>query len=236
MNQKALISSIKGLKEIKPRQEWVVLAKSQIFAEAETRAVKAPAQRINFSEVLSFMFAQRKVAYSFATIMFIFVGLVGFAHYTLPGDALFPLKKITEQSTAALSGETSLKQNVQTLNNRIHDLAQAAKAGKKASISPAIDEVKANVFELAKNLKNNPTDSATIKEIASSLKTLASVQGTDLTSNPDVEILYKEVVENQLADLSKATLTDEQQKIFDDAQKLYDEEKYVDALEAILSI
>ena len=86
-------------------------------------------------------------------------------------------------------------------------------------------------------MKNNPIqDPQTIKDIANSLKTLADVPGTDLTVNPDVKDLYKTVVESQIADLQKATLTADRKKTLSDAEDLYMQGKYTEALEMILLI
>lgn len=250
-----LIEQIKELKEIKPRQEWVVLAKSQIFAE-EQKFAKIPAQKIsipgiisnwnrlfhscNSAELSKFQISNsfsRRLAYSFATMLFIFVGLIGFAQYTMPGDLLFPIRKIAEQSEATLMGQTALKQNVATLNNRINDLAKAAKEGKKDNIPSAISEINTNASELAKDLKNNSvTDAETLKEIAVSLKTLANVPGTDLNASAEVKDLYQAVVEGQIADLEETTLTENQEEILIEIKDLYEQGKYIDALEEILTI
>jgi hypothetical protein len=240
ITQKQLIGQIKQLKEIKPRKEWAVLLKSQILesvVEKETIKVPAPVRKIGIMDVFSSVFFQRKMAYAFATLLFVIIGLAGFARNTVPGDLLFPVKKLAEQSQAALTGQTGLKQDVATLNSRIADLAQVAKAGRKDNIPSAISEISANASELAKNLKDNPAqDPATIKEIANSLKTLADVPGTDLSANPEVKDLYQAVVQSQIADLVKTTLTDEQKNTLTEAQDLYHQGKYSEALEKILLI
>ena len=235
ITEKQLIESLSQLKEIKPRKEWAVLLKSQILAEkqAEIKFAKAATTSIGFMDVLSSVFFQRKMAYSFAALAFVIVGLIGFAQYTVPGDLLFPVKKISEQSEAALTGQTAQRQNVLTLSNRVNDLAMVAKEGRKDSIPSAISEINA----IAKTIKDNPTkDSQTIKEIASSLKTLSDVPGADLTTNQDVKDLYQTVVQSQIADLQKTTLTDEQSKTLAEVEDLYGQGKYADALEKILLI
>jgi len=236
ITQKQLIDQLRTLKDIKPRQEWAVLLKSQIFLSAET-SVKAEAEKPGIMDIFTSVFFQRKLAYSFAVLAFMIVGVLGFAQLTMPGDLLFPIKKMAEQSQASLTGQTAFKQNVATLNSRINDLAQVAKEGRTNSIPSAISEISANVKDLAQKLKDGPTqDSQTLKEIASSLKTLASVPGTDLTENKDVKDLYQTVVQGQIADLEKTTLTDEQKLTLEEIKVLYDEGKYTDALEKILLI
>jgi hypothetical protein len=239
MNQQQLINSIKELKEIKPRKEWAVLLKSQILQEpAKNKIGNWEIGRLveNCKLIIENSFT-RKLAYAFAAFIFVIFGMFGFARYTMPGDLLFPIKKIAEQSQASLTGQTSLKQNVASLNNRINDLAQVAKEGKKDNIPSAISEISANATELAKNLKDNPAkDPQTIKDIAKSLKTLADVPGTDLTENPAVKDLYQAVAYAEISDLEKSTLTEGQLTILEHIKDLYSQEKYSDALEEILLI
>src|SRR3989339_1146946 len=229
LTEKKLIEQIKGLKIIKPRQEWASLLKSQILAK--------PAKTVSIMDVISSIFYQRQIAYAFATLLIMIVGVLGFAQYTVPGDALFPIKKIAEQSQANLTGQTTLNKEIANLSNRVNDLAQVAKDGRKESIPSVIVEIKANASELAKNLKDNPVqDPVAIKEIATTLKTLASVAGTDLSENQDVKDLYQAVVISQIADLEKATLTEEQKETLAGAKELYDAGKYSQALEELLAI
>jgi len=237
ITQKQLIESLKQFKEIKPRKEWAVLLKSQILTEKETVIVSVPAKRINFMDAIASVFSQRKLAYSFAVVLFLIVGVFGFAQHTVPGDLLFPVRKVAEQSQAALTGQSGLKQSVANLNNRINDLVQVAKEGKKANIPSAIDEIKTDASYLTKSLKSSKTEnSQTIKDIVSSLKTLADVPGTDLTATPAIKGLYQAVVQSQIVDLQETTLADEQKETLSQAIELYNQGKYTEALEKILLI
>ena len=231
-----LIESLKQLKEIKPRKEWAILLKSQILADKQIE-IKVPerqAKSIGIMDIFSSLFFQRKLAYAFAVVLFLIVGVFGFAEYTMPGDLLFPMKKIAEQSQASLTGQPGL---VATFNNRINELAQVAKDGRIDNMPSAIDEIKINASELAKNLKDNPAqDPQIFKDIAISLKTLANVPGTDLSENQSVKDLYQAVAQNQIADLEKTTLTEDQKNTLTEIKDLYFQEKYTDALEKILLI
>lgn len=240
ITQEQLISQVKLLKEIKPRKEWAVLLKSEILA-GDQETVKIPAQKVGVWDLignLNFGFgASRKLAYSFAAFLFVIFGAFGFVEYTMPGDLLFPVKKIAEQSQAALTGQSGLEQGVTILHNRINDLALVAKEGRKNNISSAINEVKENASYLAKNLGSGSVkNQQTLKEIAVSLKTLANVPGTDLAENPEVVNLYQRVVVNQIVDLEKSTLTNEQKQILEEVKQLYADGQYIDALEKILLI
>jgi hypothetical protein len=237
LTEKQLISQLRELKIIKPNKEWASLLKSQILAEKQVEggAVSMPAVFAGILNIFSGSVLQKRAVYALATVALLFVGVLGFAQYTMPGDLFFPLRKITEQS--AIIGKTTLNQDIAQFNNRINDLAQVSKQGRKDVIPSAINEVKVNASELAKNIKNNSVNDPTaLKEIATSLKTLADVSGTDLTKNADVQDLYQTVVQNQIEDLKKQTLTDEQKIELTKIEKLYADGKYSDALEAILLI
>lgn len=232
--QKQIIESFKQMKEIKPRKEWAVLLKSQILSEQNSEPIQA--QSSGFISAINSIFAQRKLVYSLAAILFLVIGVFGFAKYTVPGDLLFPVKKIAEQSQAALSGHTGIKQDVVILSTRINDLVQVAKEGRTDNIPSAISEVNANAKDLAQSLKNNPVnDPTTIKDIANSLKTLADVPGADLTSNQNVKDLYQAVVQSQITDLKKVTLTNAQSNMLLQVEDLYSQGKYADALVLLMS-
>ena len=228
ITEKQLISSLQQLKEIKPRKEWAVLLRSQILAEVqvETKVAEQPAKFAGFMNI----FAERKMVYSFAVMLLLIFGAFGLVK-------LMPSEKLPNKSTASLTGQTGIKQNVVALNTRINDLVKVTKEGETDTIPSAKNDVKTTVSELAKSLKDNPVqDSDTIKDIASSLKTLADVPGTDLTATPDVQDLYQTVVHSQIADLQKTTLTDSQKKILTDAENLYGQGRYQEALEEIYNI
>ena len=107
-------------------------------------------------------------------------------------------------------------------------------ATKPAQLDP---KVVAAIKNLNQTLKDNPVQNPqAIQGIAASLKTLADIPGANLTANSDVQDLYKTVVANQIIDLQKTTLTNDQQKILSDTVNLYNAGKYNEALEKMLLI
>ncbi len=234
ITQKQLIESLRQLKEIKPRQEWASLLKSQILETPSfAEATEGQANPVTFASVISnFKFQisnSRRLAYALSVFMVLVVGIFGITK-------LLPSTEAPKQ-TASLTSPMVLSQEVAVLHSKINDLATASKTQAPESISPAVTEIKAKASELAKNLKNNPNqDPQTIKDIASSLKTLADVPGTDLTATADVKDLYQTVVQNQIDDLQKATLTDNQKKILTEIEDLNKQGDYSKALEKILLI
>lgn len=242
LTEKELISKLQTLKDIKPRQNWVVFTKREILGQ-NTAAVKTNYKEkfLGISDILPALTFQRKLAYAFATVLLIMVGMFGFAQYTVPGDLLFSVKKITEQSQASLSGQTSLRQNVASLGNRINELTQVAKEGRTANIPSAINEVRQSVSKVTESLKASLVkDSQSAKELASEVQKIKQLQTlADLTGAPEIKSLNDTLavlVQNEITDLEKTTLTEDQQIILKDVKDLYDKGDYATALEKILTI
>jgi len=240
--EKELILKLQTLKDIKPRQDWVVFAKREILGGNKI-TIKA-SYKEKFLGVLDFLPAltyQRKLTYAFATLLLIMVGTLGFAQYTMPGDLLFSVKKVTEQSQAALSGQTNLKQNMANLNNRINDLAQVAKEGRTVNIPSAIDEVRQSASKVAESLKGSLTkDPQSVRELANEVQKIKQLRTlTDLTDTPEIKSLNDALavlVQNEITDLEKTSLTEYQLETLKGIKDLYDEGDYVAALEKILTI
>ena len=156
MQEKQLINKLKELQQIKPRKDWVLLVKNQILADekpAFTKGFSEAKQAFNILSFLPALIYQRKLAYAFATFLFMMVGMFGFAQYTVPGDALFSVKKFTEQSqTALFPGADQLKNSFEVANRRLSDLTQVVENKRTQNIAPSIKEFQASVFEVADKL------------------------------------------------------------------------------------
>ena len=241
MNEKKLINTIKGLKEIKPRKEWAILLKSEILnADLTTQNIAArPASKAwNILEFLPVINYQRKLAYAFVTFVFLIVGIFGFAQYTMPGDLLFPIKRIAEQAQSPL----------QVAYNRSEDLVQIVKENKTQNLAPAISEYKISIAYAAKNLTKSlaqNSDKDSIRQVAYEFKKIQDNQkqlktlGIDIGETKEVKDLddaLAVLVQSQITDLEKSTLTEEQQESLAEAKDLYLQGKYSDALEEILLI
>ena len=237
MNEKQLISAIKQLKQIKPRKEWAILVKRQLLNSDKVW---------NILDFLPSLVFQRKLAYALATLVFIIVGVFGFAQYTVPGDLLFSVKRITEQSQTVFMPD-QLKYNFEIANKRLQDLTQVVKENRTQNIAAAVSEFKATLSGAAKNLAQNisGSDRNSLKEIAAEVKKLEASKkqletlGIDLSSSQgtnELENALASLVGAEITDLEKTTLTEDQQKELGEIKKLYDEEKFFEALEGILMI
>jgi len=240
MTEKQLISKLQALKQIKPRKDWVILAKNGIFnlsAQTETKvAYNNPVQTsfMGFSSN-AFRFAyNNKMAYSFAALLFIFAGAFGLTQYTLPGDTLFSVEEMTEESQAALTRETDIKVAFETIKKKSQDLA-VVKTQKDGNVSSATKELN----DVTKNLTDAiAKDPSLAKEVAMGIvgdQTLSAVFSVDDVKESS-DILYKAIDEQMIEDFQKgkATLTLEQQEKMEEILELYNERKYAMAMEKIL--
>ena len=76
-----LISAIKGLKEVKPNKEWVVLSKNRILGVKE-----------EVKPSVGFIFWAPRLAWAPIISVFIIIGLFGFAQSAVPGNLFFSFK------------------------------------------------------------------------------------------------------------------------------------------------
>jgi len=245
MNKIELENTIRQLKDIKPRQEWASLLKSQILNSAEQKQVitvaEIPAEKISVMDVISGIFSQRKLAYAVSTtLVFMVVGVFGFVNYTMPGDIFYPVKKIVEQTQS----QTAL----QIAYNRSEDLVKVVKENKTQNLTPAITEYQASVSDAVKNLtdalaNNNDKDSVgqlldEVKKLQENQKQL-EVLGVNVGNNDEMselDTMLKTIVENQMADFEETTLTVEQQTKLANVKDLYEQGKYSEALEVMLQM
>jgi len=254
MEETKLINKLKGLQQIKPRKDWIVLTKNQILNPyVETLVIRQEEKKetigsLKFFSAIASLIYQKKLAYAFATLLFMMIGMFGFAQYTMPGDVLFSVKKLTEQSqTALVSQEDQLKNNFEIASRRLDDLTQVVKGNRTQNIAPAIKEFQASISEATKNLVASigQKDSQSIKDIAQQIKKIEEnkkelqTYGVDLEAtqeSKDLNDALAPLVQREIEDLEKTTLTEEQLETIQKIKDLYAEGKYSDALEEILMI
>jgi len=238
MTEKELIKQLKTLKEIKPRKEWALLLKSEIlnakYAEQKI-AVKPATKAWSILELFPLFNYQKKLVYAFATLCFFVVGIFGFAQYTMPGDLLFPVKKITEQTQTPL----------QVAYNRSEDLVQIIKENKTQNLDSAILEFKTSVTDAAKTITQNlvkNNDKESIKVVMAEVKKIQDNQeqmktlGVNIGDTKELDDVLALIVQEQIDSLNESTLTEKQEEALKGITELYEQEKYSDALEQILLI
>ena len=236
MEEKELIGKIRGLRQIKPSQDWVALTKSQILGEdKELSSLK------KYTSLFLFPFLKLKPVYAGLIIVFILVGLFGVSQNSLPGDPLYSIKKITERAQTVFVAEEDLPRvQLELADKRLEELARVAQENRVKNLSSAINETKASISEANKNLAK-ASSPAEVKKIVDEIEEKAQVINQtlgvafgeeeigELRQNSDK--LYAEYL---ISHLETRTLTEEQQEILEEAKELYEAGDYSGALEKIL--
>ena len=244
MREKDLVRKLKVLKQVKPSDEWAVFVKHKILEE-ECFGIEERENR--FFGVLEKvrMILTLKPAFVLGVLVFVFIGLFVFAQNSLPGDFLFPFKKISEKSLMLSSQVDKSVYQLQIAQKRLDDLLKVAQENAVKNLSPAIKEYQKNVSKLAKELEKEK-DTKKVKEIVLEVKKLKEKEkrvksyGIEIKENEDLQKAYiqqlTEKIQELLKDLKSRTLTERQQEILKEAQKDLDEKNYEDALLKLLSI
>jgi hypothetical protein len=235
MTENELIAKIRELRQIKPDKDWVVLTKSQILGE----------DSVTQHRVLSnIFFPPLRLVYTGLVVIFILFGLFGFAQNSLPGDLLYPIKKIVEKSQAIFVSEKELpKYNLEIANKRLEELNQIAQTNQAKKLAPAVNEVQASISETAKNLvKSKKIDREIIEkslELAKNKERAEKSLGINIGNEETEESLndfYKTQAEYLINDLKNRTLTEEEKIALEKAEKELISGNYLEALTIILNL
>ena len=248
MEDKQLIFRLQELKQIKPRKDWVLLAKSDIFSlppaarasgmqtgDSFIKNGNKVVNKVDYSDVLLNVFSvifQRKFAYSLAVFLFVATGLFGFMKYSLPNNTADV--KVEQQSQGNL---VSIKSDVEDFKSKSKSLSQIAKSNSQ-DISLAVKEVKDAAEGLTDAIKKDPQ---LVKDIALEVnnnKTYLNILGGEGELQGTLDVLYKATVEQLIKDFDRITLTENQQGSLDRIKDSFNqgkyEGKYSNALEDIL--
>lgn len=237
MTEKELIGKLQELRQIKPRKDWVVLTKNQILGESARGQAS-----VSFFPIW-------KPALVTVTAFGILFGIFAFAQNALPGDILYPIKKIAEKSQAAFVSEKEKPIiQLELVNKRLEELNKIAENNQLKNLPPALTELKTTKLvakkEVSNILKNKPEKEAikVAKEIALKLKEINKKEKQVLTSlrieseETNQEPTEKVIAELLIKDLEERTLNEKQQKILQEAKEDYKVGKYSQTLEKILEI
>lgn len=236
MTDKDIVKQLKGLKQIKPDQAWVSSVKTQIIGAQSSQSIL---------DVFSGVFSYKKLAYASLSLVVFLVSAFGFAQSTVPGDFLFPIKRIAEKSQGALLGSADQSNhNLDIANNRLQELTVIVEENRAGNITPAIQEYKESVSEVTKSLANN---TGTFKDIAVRVKSLqvtktnletlgvVMVQESDNLNNALAPLVENEIKVLDTLSASESLTTDQEIRLVE-VKSHYKKGEYTAALEKILLI
>ena len=228
MTEADLVKKIQELKKVKPRKDWVVLTKSQILGEEP--------------KILFFPFF--KPALATVTTLGILFGIFSLAQNSLPGDILYPIKKITENSQAVFVSEKEKPAfQLNLTNERLEELTKIAETNQVKKLAPAIGEYQASISQAAKNLTQikEPKQALEIGEKIVELKQNAEKVRSLGVVTDGTEELEKEyentacrIIGQEIESMEKSTLTEKQDKLLPEIKEDYQAGNCSQALEKLL--
>lgn len=249
MEEKDLTAKISLLKGVKPRQDWVLLAKSRILGQADIPQV-APlhegfGSRIMTEAVSVFKYLTiEKPAFALASILlFMGAGISFHASQSLPGDTLYSLRSAGEDIQSRLASQGNDVPQLQAAQRRMEDLKKIVEGNRSQNLASAIKEYENSVSEASKQLaklaEENPEKALLagkeILELAAEKVRMEEVLGTKFGGEESQSLAetIKIVVEIELADLETRTLSDTQKETYEKAKEAYAAGSYEAALENI---
>ncbi len=244
MDDNKVIFKIKELKQIEPRQNWVVFTKSKILSNTFEQDNKLTYRGL-IQNILNYSF-KNKLAYSLAAFLFA-IGILSFMGYNLLNKPNVQEVKVSPETLMAV------KDNVEQLRVKSHDLAQVLTSKTKyIPVSLAVKEAKDAANELTKNIKQNPSLAKEVALEVNNNKTYLNIDSEDKKENDDIkdedlkevkeasDDLYKAVVTPLIEDFEKKeeskTLNEDQEKALKSVEDFFEKGKYSSALENLLLI
>lgn len=240
MIEKELIGKIKELRQIKPNQDWVFLTKNRIlgetvgFGKKQAIADFLPEHKWTLSLLQVLRGFALKPAYAGALAVFILFGLFGFAQNSMPGDYLYPLKKITERSQMFFASEEERQQiSFELAQKRLEELVKIVEENQVQKLAPAINEFQASVSRIG--TVRDKEEARKVVEISKTAREISKTYGVagleEVLQRPEMESLIIVFLEYLIPDLENSSLTIKQEVVLDRMKEYVDEGKYFEALE-----
>lgn len=235
MTEAEFIKKIQELKQIKPRKDWVILIKRELFSQ---EAVSYRGRVSVFLEIFPWLFRHYKPALA----TFVFLGIMtiavfGFAQNALPGDFLYTFKKASEKGQAVFVSETDKpKAQLELANKRLEELAEIAATHQTSKLASALNEVQASVIQAAENLK---APKKITKEIVEQTKKIEENKqkiealGILIGETKELDNALAQLVEREIKDLESRTLSEEKAELLEQAKEDYTAGNFSAALEKV---
>lgn len=247
MKESQLITNLKQLKQIKPREEWAVLTKQNLFRGEEVSRKNWMGDKV--SMVLDvfprFLFDYHHYKYVLATFVFgllIASSTLIYAKNALPGDVFYTLKRAKEKAITLLTPDSQMpKMQLEFTNERLKELTVIAESKQNKKLSSAIKEFQASAKVAALNIKNIKSMSRLEnKDIVQEAKKIESARekiqalGVEIGDTEELNSALSELVDREIKDLEGKTLTEGQKELLNQIKVNFEEKEYSQALENIL--
>lgn len=253
MEDKELLAKLSHLKEIKPREDWVVLTRQRII-ENNFEPSKLALQKGRFwgmVEEVGGLMARYMAKPAFvipALACLVAGGAVWQGAFTsLPGDTLYPLRAALEQVPLRLSTEEERPaREFARAQQSLADLKAVAERNKVKNLPLAIQEFEANASRISEGfiaiVENQPEKalqaSRQVVQLQKEKSEVEKILGTKIGEEQEEEIenATRRLVEYEFSYLETRSLTQEQEKLFESAKTSAAEGDYATALEIVWTL
>jgi cytochrome c peroxidase len=243
MEDKELIAKLSYLKQIKPKNDWVLLTRQRIVGQdlQEGRfwaIVKGIGDLVgNYME---------KPAVLIPLLACMVAGGVlwqGVAE-SLPGDTLYPLRSAVEKAPLRFSADEERPiREFALAQQSLADLKMVAEQNKIKNLPSAIQEFEANASKISEGfiatVENQPEKalqaSRQMVQLQKDKSEVERILGTRIgeEQEEEVENATKKLVEYEISYLETRSLTEAQKELFESVKALVQEGDYAKALEII---
>ncbi len=232
---KEIIGKVRKLSQVKPRKDWVFLTKKEILGETSSFGFFPYLTR---NKILSFaQMSYFKPALAGFVVVFVFLGILGFAKNSLPGEPLYFVRKVAHFGQTILASQNE-KPGVQLelANDRLQDLTKAS----PKNLAPTINEFQANISQAARELTRmdmTTSSPAVIKKIVEETKKLQENKqkveslGVVIDGTQELDDALAKITTDLIEDLKESTLIEEKEDILGKMEELYEGKRYSEALE-----
>ena len=224
MKEVEVIKELQKLRKIQPRNEWIVFTKTKILGD--------------IPRVSPFVFF--KPALAGALALGLLVGLFFISQNALPGELLYPIKKVAEKSQKIfVSEENRTEFQLKLTEKRLAELQEIVEKNETKKLSSALSELKTAKLNTNKEISRVKNQPETIKEIASiieknNIKEKQILSSLGLQVEEEKEPAGKLIADYLIRNLEKSSLTEKQEELLEKAKEYFEEEDYSSALSKAL--
>lgn len=257
MNDAEIIKNLKALKSIEPNKDWEIYTRSEILSQRPKETVKP---KVNYGSVFSSWMHRPAFAsaVSFAFLLSVATGTFVASRDTLPGDALYGVKKISENVEVALASQqdkTAMK--LELVDKRLEELSRVTKEedNQGERLAASIEQTQNSISEVSKALQEASedereelaeivvpkietfkTEKKTIEESLNAVIMDEAEEELVESARPYYNIYIKNQIEILIADIESRTLTEEEQEMLAEAKDCLKEEDLSKAFEIVSRI
>ena len=201
MTEQELITKLQSLKQIKPRENWVLFTKNQILNNnSQEHTLENTNYLKAFGNMLGIVFGG-KFAYSLAVLLFVAFGLYTFVSLQ---------KDNNNSAIALLAAEAELKNNLTIMAEKSRNLVEAIES-EPQKVEQAIEETKTAVKNATESVKEDPS----LMEVVA-LETIRNRTYLNVAGREDLKETNEEFYNMTLKALfeyyGEKTITEDQEK------------------------